>query len=211
MKKIAGILVGILLTSIGVTILKGSHIATGGTAGLALAGSYIFNMSFSQIFFLINVPFYVFSYFQMGIKFTLSTIASVSLLSFFTGIISSSSFIPYTFPAFIGAIVGGSLVGLGLSFLFNNNSSLGGLNIVSLYFAKKYNINPGKTTFLFDILVLSTGFYAVGLLAGLYSVLSVAVIGYIISINRNLSGSASAATRSTHSTATRKTATASST
>lgn len=131
-----------------------------GTAGLALAGSYIFNMSFSQIFFLINVPFYVFSYFQMGIKFTLSTIASVSLLSFFTGIISSSSFIPYTFPAFIGAIVGGSLVGL---------------------------------------------------LAGLYSVLSVAVIGYIISINRNLSGSASAATGSTHSTATRKTATASST
>ena len=107
MKKIAGILVGILLTSIGVTILKGSHIATGGTAGLALAGSYIFNMSFSQIFFLINVPFYVFSYFQMGIKFTLSTIASVSLLSFLTGIISSSSFIPYTFPAFIGAIVGG--------------------------------------------------------------------------------------------------------
>lgn len=131
-----------------------------GTAGLALAGSYIFNMSFSQIFFLINVPFYVFSYFQMGIKFTLSTIASVSLLSFLTGIISSSSFIPYTFPAFIGAIVGGSLVGL---------------------------------------------------LAGLYSVLSVAVIGYIISINRNLSGSASAATGSTHSTATRKTATASST
>lgn len=187
MKKIAGILVGILLTSVGVTILKGSHIATGGTAGLALAGSYIFNMSFSQIFFLINVPFYVFSYFQMGIKFTLSTIASVSLLSFLTGIISSSSFIPYTFPAFSG------------------------LNIVSLYFAKKYNINPGKTTFLFDILVLSTGFYAVGLLAGLYSVLSVAVIGYIISINRNLSGSASAATGSTHSTATRKTATASST
>lgn len=136
MKKIAGILVGILLTSVGVTILKGSHIATGGTAGLALAGSYIFNMSFSQIFFLINVPFYVFSYFQMGIKFTLSTIASVSLLSFLTGIISFSSFIPYTFPAFIG---------------------------------------------------------------------------YIISINRNLSGSASAATGSTHSTATRKTATASST
>jgi uncharacterized membrane-anchored protein YitT (DUF2179 family) len=131
-----------------------------GTAGLALAGSYIFNMSFSQIFFLINVSFYVFSYFQMGIKFTLSTIASVSLLSFLTGIISSSSFIPYTFPAFIGAIVGGSLVGL---------------------------------------------------LAGLYSVLSVAVIGYIISINRNLSGSASAATGSTHSTATRKTATTSST
>jgi uncharacterized membrane-anchored protein YitT (DUF2179 family) len=211
MRNLLGVLSGIFVTSIGVTILKGSEIATGGTAGLALAGSYIFDISFSLIFFLINIPFYIFSYFQMGIKFTLTTIFSVSVLSLFTSIISKSAVFSYSFPAFIGAVIGGGLVGFGLSLLFNNNSSLGGLNIISLYFSKKYNINPGKTTFLFDVIVLSTGFYAVGLISGLYSVLSVAVIGYIISVNRNLPGSASAATRGSHSTATRKTATASST
>lgn len=211
MKKLAGILSGIFFTSIGVLILKGSHIATGGTAGLALSASYLFNISFSQIFFIINIPFYIFSYFQMGLKFTLSTIISVSLLSFFTGIISASTIFSFSIPPLIGAIIGGSLVGIGLTLLFNNNSSLGGLNIISLYFSKKYNINPGKSTFFFDFLVLSTGFYAVGLFAGLYSVLSVAVIGYIISVNKNLSSTATAATRSSHSTSTRKATATSST
>lgn len=205
MKNIVGILIGIVLTSIGVLILKSSHIATGGTAGLALSASYLINTSFSKIFFFINIPFYLFSFFQMGTRFTLSTIVSVSLLSFLTGLFSASSLFSFTIQPFIGALLGGCFVGTGLSVLFNNNSSLGGLNILSLYLSKKYNINPGKTTFIFDVIVLATGFYALGLLQGLYSVLSVAVIGSIISVNKNLSRSTTAAARSTHSTSARET------
>ncbi len=147
MRNLLGVLSGIFITSIGAIILKGPEIATGGTAGLALAGSYIFDISFSLIFFLINIPFYIFSYFQTGIKFTLTTIFSVSVLSLFTSIISKFAVFSYSFPAFIGVVIGGGLVGFGLSLLFNNNSSLGGLNIIGLYFSKNTILIQKKPLF----------------------------------------------------------------
>jgi uncharacterized membrane-anchored protein YitT (DUF2179 family) len=66
--------------------------------------------------------------------------------------------------------------GLGLSLLFWNGSSLGGVNILMLYLQKKYGWDPGKSTFLIDFGIVMTGVYTVGLLKGLYSILSVVVL-----------------------------------
>ncbi|RBN39818.1 hypothetical protein DMN50_18355, partial [Priestia megaterium] len=69
MKKVLWIILGCTIASIGVLILRHSHVVTGGTAGLSLSLSYALPLSFAVIFFLINIPFYLFSFFQMGWKF----------------------------------------------------------------------------------------------------------------------------------------------
>ncbi|MCT2537747.1 YitT family protein [Aquibacillus koreensis] len=183
MKKILFILVGILLVSVGVTILKFSEIATGGTAGLALSLSYLTQTPFSLFFFLVNIPFYIFSVLRMGWKFTLSTIFAVSTLSIVT---TFDQFLPsFSVPIWLGAIVGGAIIGVGLSILFANGSSLGGANILALFLHKRYQFNPGKTTFLFDFIVVLTSLYAVGFVRGLASVLSIAVTSMVISYFKN--------------------------
>jgi uncharacterized membrane-anchored protein YitT (DUF2179 family) len=173
-----------LLVAFGVMILNFSHLVTGGTAGLALSLSYLLHVPFFIIFFLINIPFYMLSVLRMGWNFTLSTIFSVTALSILTGF--GKLVHPISIPPFVGAIAGGIAIGVGLIVLFYNQSSLGGANILALYLQRKLGWDPGKTNFAFDFVVVSIGFYSVGLWRGLASILSIVVIGMIISRFKNL-------------------------
>ncbi len=173
------IFLAIVITSFGVILLKHANIVTGGTAGLSLSVAYLFSLPFGLTFFLINIPFYIFSMVRMGWNFTFTTIISVSLLSLVTGI---DYFLPaFSIPIWIGAIVGGLVIGIGLSLLFMNGSSLGGANILALFLQKRWNFDPGKTTFVFDFAVVMTSFYTVGLVRGLASIVSIAVTARVIS------------------------------
>ncbi|MED1601584.1 YitT family protein [Alkalihalophilus marmarensis] len=183
MKNWLMILLAIVITSIGVILLKHANIVTGGTAGLSLSVAYFLSLPFGVTFFLINIPFYIFSMMRMGWNFTFTTIISVSLLSVVTGF---DYFLPaFTVPIWAGAVVGGFIIGIGLSLLFMNGSSLGGANILALFLQKRWNIDPGKTTFAFDFMVVLTSFYTVGFLRGLASVLSIAVTARVISYFKN--------------------------
>ncbi len=177
------IFLGVLIVSTGVIILKHTHVVTGGTAGLSLNLAYLFGLPFSVLFFIVNIPFYIFSVVQMGWKFTLYTIASVSLLS---GLTSIDQWLPaFSVPVWVGVSAGGVIIGLGLSILFANGSSLGGANILALFLHKKYKFNPGVTTFIFDFIVVATSLYAVGLLRGVSSVFSIAITSIVISYFKN--------------------------
>ncbi len=179
MKKIINILLGCLILSIGVLILRHSHLVTGGTVGLSLSFSYIFNLPFTLLFFIINIPFYIFSFIQMGWKFTVSTILAVTIVSMLTSV---DQFIPaFNMNPLAGAIIGGIINGFGLSILFLNKASLGGLNILALFLQKKCNWNPGKVNFVFDCLVVLSGIYFIGALKGMLSILSIFFTSSIIS------------------------------
>ncbi|MGO4889063.1 YitT family protein [Anaerobacillus sp. MEB173] len=183
MNKLVNILLGCLLTSIGVIILKHSNIVTGGTAGLSLSVAYLFTLPFAVVFFLINIPFYIFSVLRMGWNFTLSTIFSITILSLMTGI---DVLLPnFTIPIWIGSILGGFIIGIGVSILFMNGASLGGANILALYLQKKFNFNPGKTNFVFDFIVVLTSIYTIGLVRGIFSIISIAIMARVISYFKN--------------------------
>ncbi|WP_445486809.1 YitT family protein [Niallia sp. 03133] len=184
MTKLLKIIIGCTIAAIGLYVLRHSNVVTGGTAGLSISISYLTNIPFSWLFFLINLPFYIFSFYRMGAKFTLSTIFSITLLSILSGL---DHFFPvFTIPSFIGAILGGIAIGLGLSILFMNQASLGGANILALFLQKKYNWNPGKVNFIFDFTVVLVGLYSIGLVKGLYSILSIAVTSILIAYFKNI-------------------------
>lgn len=186
MKRVLFIILGCLITSIGALILKHAGVMTGGTAGLALILTYASNLSFGLVFFLVNIPFYMLSIIFMGWNFTLSTIISVTLLSVITGM---DKFLPaFPIPPVIGAVVGGIIIGFGLSMLFINRTSLGGANILALILQKQLNWNPGKLYFIFDFVVVVCGFYTIGVVKGLFSILSIIITSSIISYYKNKIG-----------------------
>ena len=160
MKRIFLILAACLMTSAGVLTLRHSQVLTGGTAGLSLSLSYLFHSSFAIIFFLINIPFYIFSLIRMGIKFTLSTVFAVTVLTLFTG--ADHWLPPVSVSPLAGAICGGALIGLGLSLMFYHQASLGGANILALFLQKRCGWNPGAVNFLFDFGVVLAGIFPSG-------------------------------------------------
>ncbi|MCZ8518971.1 MULTISPECIES: YitT family protein [Paenibacillus] len=179
MRRFAYIVFGCMVTAMGLLFLKHTHAVTGGTAGLSLNLTYLTGVSFTSLFLAINIPFFLFSALTMGRSFTLSSIGSVLILTLFTGF---DTLLPAFEPSNLtGAIMGGMGIGLGVSILFANNSSLGGANILAFYLRRKYNWDPGLVNFLFDGMVVLISLSAVGLTKAVYSIGSIALASLIIS------------------------------
>jgi len=179
MQRIVNILIGCLFCSIGILALRHAQLVTGGVPGLALGLSYLFGVPFAPVFLAVNFPFYILSIFRMGWNFTMSTVFAAIILSVITMV---DQLLPdIVLPAWAGALFGGAFVGFGLSYLFWNGSSLGGVNILTLYLQRQFGWDPGKTSCIMDSAVVLTGVYSVGLIKGIFSVLSVVLISIIIS------------------------------
>lgn len=162
----------------GVILLKHASVVTGGTAGLSLSLSHLLPVPFHYAFMLLNLPFFVFSYFFMGRAFTARTIAAIAILSAISAI---DSLLPhFSIPPAIGSIAGGAFIGAGITSLFRSGASLGGATIVAVYLHKRYGLNPGKTNFAFDLLVVLTSLFVLPLVSGLWSALSIAVTSGVI-------------------------------
>ena len=100
-----------------------------------------------------------------------------------TGLSSLDSVLPaFTIPALPGAIIGGAFIGVGLIGLFRNGASLGGATILALYLHRKHGINPGKSNFIFDFIVIASSLFAYSLTSGLISVLSIAVTSTVLAL-----------------------------
>ena len=188
LRKTLYVILGCLIVCMGVILLQHSHLVTGGTTGIALGVSYFFNIPFPIALMMVSIPFYLLSIFRMGWNFTLSTFFAVLVLSFMSGI---NQWIPeFIIPEYIGAILGGALLGFGLSLLFLNGSSLGGVNVMVLYLQKTFGWDPGKVTFVADSIVVLFGVYSIGLVKGIYSILSVIILSGIISYYKGKIGAA---------------------
>ncbi len=182
MKRILLILTACLMTSAGVLTLRHSHVLTGGTAGLSLSLTYLFHSSFAIIFFLINIPFYIFSLIRMGITFTLSTVFAVTALTLFTGADHWSP--PVSFSPLAGAICGGALIDSACHSCFIIRHPRRRQYSRFIY-AKTVRMESRTVNFLFDFAVVLAGIFSVGLLKGLCSLVSIAVTGLIVSFFRN--------------------------
>ncbi|WP_417527239.1 YitT family protein [Marinomonas shanghaiensis] len=146
------ILEGCLLVALGLHILNSAGLLISGTAGVGMILLRLTDLSFGQLFFLLNLPFYLLAWYTLGRAFTLRTFASVSLLSILTELMQQYVYLSIH-PILSGAL-GGLLVGFGLIILFRHNASLGGLNILSVYLERRFEIHASRTTLVADILVL---------------------------------------------------------
>lgn len=178
-RKWLHIAVGCFVTTVGLLILKHSHIVTGGTAGLSLSLSPLLHVQFHYLFVLLNLPFFIFSYFYMGRSFTITTILAIGIVSLLSAV---DSILPaFAIPPLLGAIVGGAFIGAGITTLFRNNASLGGATILAIYLHKNHRFNPGITNLIFDLMVVLTSLSVISITNGLLSALSIAVTSSVLS------------------------------
>jgi uncharacterized membrane-anchored protein YitT (DUF2179 family) len=150
------ILEGCLLVALGIHILNANELMISGTAGAGLIVKYLTDLSFGVIFFTLNLPFYWLAFRYMGSQFTLRTFCSITLLSVLTELMQR--YLSVTVEPVFAAVLGGLLIGFGLIILFRHHASLGGLNILAMYLERRFNIHPGRTTFIGDLIIASVGF-----------------------------------------------------
>lgn len=176
------ILTGTFFVAIGLSMYVHATLLTGGSAGLALLIHYVSGWSFSAVFFLVNLPFYILAVKRMGWAFTLRTFAAVLMISVFARFTPLALAYSHLQPVF-AAIAGGALQGVGLLILFRHRTGLGGFNILALYLQETRGIRAGWLQLGLDLCILAAAFYWLDWQAALLSVLGALALNVTLGIN----------------------------
>lgn len=126
------------------------------------------NLSYSAIYFPINVLFAILVYKNIGKKFTIYSIIQFTLVSLFT------SFFKPLFVLeneFLYAIFGGVIQGFGVGLALSYNFSTGGSDFLSVYFSNKYKKSVWNYTFLINSFILIGAGLMFGWDRALYSII----------------------------------------
>ena len=182
LEDVQALVSGTLLFAFAIVLFRQAGLLTGGTAGMAFLGHYASGWSFGLLYFLINIPFYIFGLLALGKAFTLKTFCAVALLSLYSEVLPRWIHIESIHPVF-AAIIGGLLAGAGLLMLVRHRASLGGLGVMAIYLQKKRGWSAGTLQMIAD------GFIVCGALAIIeptrvaLSILGALVLNMVLAIN----------------------------
>lgn len=149
-EDVLGIFSGVLMCAVSLHILSALGFITGQMAGLALLLSHLTAYSFGVLFFVLNVPFYIFGLRQMGWVFTAKSLAAVATLSAMTEILPLTLTLGPVDPA-VGITIFGILTSVGLIAVFRHGASIGGITILGLVLQDKGIAKAGHVQMAFDI------------------------------------------------------------
>lgn len=176
------ILQGTLFVALGLMLLKQVDLAIGGTAGISFLIHYATGWSLAGLFFLVNIPFYVFAYRAFGRSFTLKTFSAVTLLSCVTAYLPRLISFGNAEPWF-AAVCGGVMIGMGLLILIRHRCSLGGLGVLVFYLQDRFGWRAGKVQMALDALVVLAACFVIPPLQVVLSVIGIVFLNLVLAVN----------------------------
>ncbi|EJN6826574.1 YitT family protein [Vibrio cidicii] len=181
-ENLLALTLGSALVSLGVIFFSKVGLLTGGTAGLAIFLTKISDFSFGQVFFALNLPFYLLSVLRMGWRFTINTFISVTIVSFAVDHLHHVIEIAHIDP-FYAALLGGGLIGIGMLIIFRHKMSLGGFNILALFLQQRFGIRAGKVQMALDCSIVIMSLFIVEPTLIALSVLGAVATNLILAMN----------------------------
>lgn len=181
-EDVMAMLVGTLFVALGVSFYTQAMLLTGSTAGLAFLLQYATGWRFGIGFFLINLPFYWLAVRRMGWSFTLRTFVAIGLVSVFSELTAGWIRIEWLQPLY-AALMGGSLIGIGMLVLFRHRTSLGGINILALFLQDRYGWRAGYVQLGIDALIMLVALLVLPLERVGLSVVGAVALNLIIALN----------------------------
>ena len=181
-ENMLALVLGSALVSLGVIFFNKVGLLTGGTAGLAIFLTKISDFSFGQVFFLLNLPFYILSVTRMGWRFTVNTFIAVTIVSLAVDHLHHVIEIA-RIDSFYAALLGGGLIGIGMLVIFRHKMSLGGFNILALFLQERFGIRAGKVQMALDCTIVVMSLFIVDIQLILLSVLGAVATNMILAMN----------------------------
>jgi len=178
-EDVYALIVGCILLTLGLALLKAAGLVTGGVVGIALLLSYLVPLPAGLLFTLINIPFFALAWRAMGPGFMITTIAVNAGIAILTIAARESISITVVQPAF-AAIVGGTVIGMGVLSLARHGAGVGGTGVVTLWLHKRYGINAGLSQIALDCAILAISLAVIDGSRLAWSALSAAAISGIL-------------------------------
>jgi uncharacterized membrane-anchored protein YitT (DUF2179 family) len=166
---------GLVLYAVGFTCFQLPYeITTGGLAGAGAVIFYAIGFPVQYTFFLINIILLAIAIKVLGWKFCVKTIYAVFMLTFLLGVaqeimlmvaknrpdefVLSAQGLPQVVKdnMFLSCILGASLEGVGIGFVFLSNGSTGGTDIIAAIINKYKDVTLGQMMMLCDLIIITS-------------------------------------------------------
>nr|WP_083671873.1 YitT family protein [Sphingomonas montana] len=173
------LVVGCILLVLGLVLLHAAGLVTGGIAGVALLLSYLVPLPVGVLFTVINIPFFLFAHRVMGARFAVKTVLVNVGIAAISAVAKLSLTIATVHPMF-AALVGGTVIGMGILSLARHDAGVGGTGVVTLWLQRRRGWNAGRTQIAIDVLILAAAIPVVSIDRLGWSALSAAAISLIL-------------------------------
>lgn len=150
--------------------LLSSHFIDGGVTGISMLVSYIFGYPISIFLVVLNIPFIILGYHQIGLRFVIKTtlaIIGLSLCIFFV------PFPDVTPDKLLTAIFGGFFLGTGIGLAMRGGAVLDGTEIAAVLLSKRSSLlKVSDIILLFNVIIFTTAVFFLGVEPALYSIVT---------------------------------------
>lgn len=138
-----------------------NKILSGGLTGITIVIDYFTGLGVGLLYFILNIPIFIWAFRDLGKRFILYSAFSVIVLSTF---IDSLPLTPIfiTQDPMLAAIYGGIMIGVAVVLWLRTGGSGGGMDIVSILLNKRYGYSVGQVSLILNsvVILLSTFLYS---------------------------------------------------
>lgn len=184
-KRLLTVTLGSFLAVFGLTFfIVPNGLVSGGLTGYAILTRYGLSLidvdiSLSILVAMVNIPVMVLGFIGVSRKFVYYSMYSIVLQVVLIGLLENVEPI-FANDLFAGSIIGGLIIGVGAAITLKAGASLGGLDIVSQFFALRYNISVGYVSIVANGAILVLAFMLFDPNIALYTLLMFVVINMVV-------------------------------
>ncbi|HEY5556164.1 YitT family protein [Acetobacterium sp.] len=173
--------IGSIIAAVGLEIfLVPNNIIDGGVIGISIIASYLTGVPLSVYIIVLNLPFLIFGYKQIGKTFVFSSLFAIISLSFWVSVFHP---IPgLTNDILLAAVFGGIVLGIGVGLIIRNSGSLDGTEMVAIVFNKRTSFSVGEIVMFFNLFILSSAGLVFGWDRAMYSLLAYFIAFKVIDV-----------------------------
>lgn len=157
-----------------------NNVIDGGVTGISIILNHLTKIPLGAFIFILNVPFLIIGYKQIGKTFTLSTLFSLIILS--TGVTILHPVERITQDILLASVFGGILLGIGVGLIIRNGGSLDGTEVVAIILDRRTGFSIGEIVMFFNLFILSSAGIVFGWDRAMYSLIAYFIAFKVIDI-----------------------------
>lgn len=183
LKKYLTITVAALINAVAISsFIDPNNMAPGGVSGIAIIISRFLPVGTGTLIFILNIPILLLAIYKFGLRFTLSTIYAIVVISVITNILAPLG--AATNDILLAALSGGVLYAVSIGMIMKVGATTGGMDIIVKFLRLKFPyLKTGALFFITDVIVITiSGFVFRNVDSALYAGILVAVNSVVLDV-----------------------------
>ena len=170
-KNVGLVLAGILSAGFGLKgFLLSSHFIDGGVTGVSMLLSTTLGIALPWLLIIINIPFLLLGYRQIGLLFALKSAVAIAGLALCLAVVPYPDVTP---DLLLTSVFGGIFIGTGIGLAMRGGAVLDGTEVAALLISKRSSLlKVSDVILLLNIIIFGVAAFVLGVQVALYSILT---------------------------------------